>query len=400
MPRLLPECAKVCGLPRRLIPRLFFVERDDASHRLVSSEKPSSQSVIWTLSVSQEGLPASRGRPPTPAVRQDRRVETSAIRRVLVFPVNGYLNRLQAIASAALLARRFDATLQVCWPHFTNVPGPPSDTFAAGWCDEFTLTEDQVRSEFAVGLDDVPRYVTTSPDGTWVGLRGHDRGEQALMGELTAVLDSSAAPVDLVIVAGGSFDISDPTCVEGAWSESFLSAKRDFYRSLPLNSAIESAGATFSSAHPLGYLGLHLRYSDRAHQAPTPWAIKRALARLAADTGLTDVFIASDSPRARSEWSKRVEAMGLRPWDLSASFSELASATSAGPALGDWRILAGSTRLVFFAESSYSVEACVASGSWASSSALPTSRARAVGHRALSHLRAAVTYPARHLKGR
>ena len=211
---------------------------------------------------------------------------------------------------------------------------------------------------------------------------------------------AEAAGRDLVIVAGGSFDISGPSCAEGAWSESFLSAKRDFYRGLPLNSAIESTAAEFSSAHPDGYLGLHLRYSDRAHQAPTPWAIKRALARQAAETGLTDVFIASDSPRARAEWSRRVEGMGLRAWNLSDSFAALASATSAGPALGDWRILGGSTRLVFFAESSYSVEACVASGSWASSSALPTSRARAVGHRALSHLRAAVTYPARNLMRR
>ncbi len=324
-------------------------------------------------------------------------MQTSAIRRVLVFPVNGYLNRLQALASAALLARRFEASLHVCWTYFSNVPGPPSDTFAADWCDRFMLTEDQVGSEFGIGLDDVPRYVTTSPDGTWVGLRGHDRGEQALMGELTAVLASMAAPVDLVIVAGGSFDISDPTCVEGAWSESFLSAKRDFYRGLPLNSAIESAAAEFSSAHPDGYLGLHLRYSDRAHQAPTPWAIKRALARQAAETGLTDVFIASDSPRARAEWSRRVEGMGLRAWNLSDSFSALASSTSAGPALGDWRILGGSARLVFFAESSYSVEACVASGSWASSSALPTSRARGVGHRGLTLVHKAVTYPKRRL---
>ncbi len=324
-------------------------------------------------------------------------MNTSLIRRVLVYPVNGYLNRLQAVASAALLAHRFEAPLKVCWTHFSMVPGPPSDTFAADWCDEFILTEDQVRSEFGLGLEDVPRYVTASPDGAWVGLRGHDRGEQALMGELTAVLASVAAPVDLVIVAGGSFDISDPSCVEGAWSESFLSAKRDFYRGLPLNSAIERAAAEFSSAHPDGYLGLHLRYSDRAHQAPTPWAIKRALARQAADTGLTDVFIASDSPRARAEWGRRVAGMGLRAWDLSDSFAALASATSAGPALGDWRILGGGTRLVFFAESSYSVEACVASGSWASSSALPTSRARAVGHQGLTLVHNAVTYPKRRL---
>jgi hypothetical protein len=322
---------------------------------------------------------------------------STPIRRVLVFPVNGYLNRLQALASAALLARQFEAPLHVCWTHFSMVPGPPSDTFAAGWCDEFILTEDQARSAFHVGLDDVPRYVTTSADGTWIGLRGHDLGEQALMGELLAALEAAPAPVDLVIVAGGSFDITDPAALEGQWSETFLAAKRDFYRALPLNPAIEAAACEFSSSHPRGYLGLHLRYSDRAHQAPTPWAIKRALARQAAETGLTDVFIASDSGRARADWARRVEGMGLRPFHLSGSFAALGAATSAGPALGDWRVLGGSARVVFFAESSYSVEACVASGTWGSSDALPTSRARALGHRGLTLAKSALTYPSRRL---
>lgn len=319
-----------------------------------------------------------------------------AIRRVLVFPVNGYLNRLQALASSAILAQQVEAPLQVCWTPFTAVPGPASDTFSGEWCTEFSVSEGAA----GITLDQVPLYVTHGSDRGIISLRGHDLGEQALMGLLGEALTGIHDPVDLVIVAGGSFDLADPGTTDGTWSESFLAAKRDFYRALPLHSAVESAASAAVASHPEGFIGLHLRYSDRSHQAPMPRAIQRALAGQAEQSGLSSVFIASDTDRAREQWSARVERMGLRPFDLADSFASLAAVTTAGPAMADWRVLGRSRRLVHFAESSYAVEACVASGTWRESSALPTSSVRALAHRGWTLGRAGVTYPSRHWRSR
>ncbi len=318
------------------------------------------------------------------------------VKRVLLYPMNGYVNRLQALASSAILARRFEAPLSVCWTPHPMVPGAASDAFAADWCSRYVVSEDVAARDFGVRLDIVPRYLTVDPRASRISVRGHDRGEQSLMGDLAAALADTDKPVDLVIVAGGSFDIATPDAADGEWSDTFLAAKRDYYRALAFHPAIEEAARTVTARHPDGYLGLHLRYSDRAHQAPRTRTIRAELLRQVKSSGLSDVFIASDSPDARARWTDTAGRLGLRPDSLADEFPRLAATTSAGPALADWRALARAQHLVYFAESSYAVEACVASGSWSSSSALATSGVRAFGHRSMTLGRAAVTYPARH----
>lgn len=323
-------------------------------------------------------------------------VAVPSVRRVLVYPVNGYVNRLQALASSALFAEAVGAPLSVCWTPHPMVPGPAGDAFAHEWVERHVVSEQACAAEWGVSLASIPLYVGSDPEHARVTLRGHDRGEQALMTEFRAALARSTDPDDVVIVAGGSFDYQSPESVDGTWSESFLTAKRDYYRALPLHPAVEAAANEVVDAHPDGFIGLHLRYSDRSHQAPMPGAIAKAIEDQAGSSGLSSVFIASDSPAALREWTDRVRSAGLEPWDLTERFAGLARATSAGPALADWRVLSRSSRMVYFAESSYSVEACVASGSWVESTALATSPTRAAGHRLLTWGRAALTYPQRH----
>jgi hypothetical protein len=275
------------------------------------------------------------------------------------------------------------------------VPGPASDTFAADWVEQHIVSE-ATCAEWGVTLDRIPLYVSTDRDGHRVTLRGHDRGEQALVADVAAALAAQDAPVDVVIVAGGSFDLRSPQSSDGEWTEDFLTRKRDYYRTLPLHPAVERAASEVAEAQANGFIGLHLRYSDRSHQAPRTSSIEAALAKQAAESGLTSVFIASDTSSAREEWTQRAITMGLRPWDLTSRFAGLALETSAGPALADWRTLGRSDRLVYFVESSYAVEACVSSGSWRQSSALATSRGRAAAQRALTWGRAGLSYPARH----
>ncbi len=323
-----------------------------------------------------------------------------SVQRVLLFPVNGYVNRLQALASAAILADQLDARLQVCWPPFELVPGPASDTLGADFVANHVVTADQALGDHGVTIDGVPLYVSIDRPRGMVFLRGHDRGEQPLMGEVSALLQDDSQPATLVIVAGGSFYLDPLGRPEPLWREAFLSAKRDVYRSLPLVAAAENAAASAVAEHGADFIGLHLRYSDRAHQAPTERAIRRALADQSQATGLARVFVASDTPRARERWFEILRGMGLEPWAITHQAWDRREAGSAAPALADWRVLGRSRRLVYFAESSFAVEAAVASGTWAESTALAVSRPRALAYRGIVTARAALTYPSRHWTAR
>jgi len=41
--------------------------------------------------------------------------KTSDLKRIIIIPRNGYLNRLQAIASAAIIAENLDIELKIYW---------------------------------------------------------------------------------------------------------------------------------------------------------------------------------------------------------------------------------------------------------------------------------------------
>ena len=295
---------------------------------------------------------------------------------VAVIPRSGFINRIQAIASAAILARQTGARLRVCWFPCAYVTTPAEDVFTEAWCTEFVVNESWVRQTYGAGVDDLPLYVSWNEREGFIGLRGHDVGEQALMDAFwTDVTDHQPAPRVLVI-AGGTFFIPQPGREEAAVHADFLAAKRDFYRELPLSHEIESLAKAARDADSTPYLGLHLRYTDRSHEAPTRRQIRRAIARVAADTGLKRVFIASDSSAERDYWTREAEILGLVPWVFDAS--EVSGATAA---MVDWRLLGEAERLVYFTASSYAVEAVVASGSWETSIGLGAAPLRSLAVR-------------------
>ena len=175
----------------------------------------------------------------------------------------------------------------------------------------------------------------------------------------------------------------------------FRRRRASAYEALQLNPEIDShAVARIQQHRP--FLGLHLRYSDRNHQAPTRRQISAAVEQLTEDSGLTSLFIASDTRSEQERWSIIARESGLEPWSAAPVTLDRSDPRSALGALIDWRILGGSEAMVFFSESSFAEEAAVATGHWEDCRGLASSSSRSLWVRVSTLARAAQTYPRRH----
>jgi hypothetical protein len=300
-----------------------------------------------------------------------------SLAEIMLFPRSGFINRLQTLASASIMAEQTGAPLRVCWLPCPFVQGPAVDTFSQEWCQDHEVDEGWVRESYGLEMADVPLYVTWNRGQRFVGLRGHDRGEQALLPEFWKTALSQTPAPRAVLVTGGSFYTPSPGTEPDEAHEEFLIAKRDFYRALPLAPEVEVQARSARDTDPRPYLGLHLRYTDRMHETPYRREIRAALRRLADESGLDRLFVASDSREQRQYWVDEAARMGLKPWTFDASGVRGPTA-----AMVDWRLLGYSQRLVYFTASSYSVEAAVASGSWRESIGLGGSPVRSLAIRA------------------
>jgi hypothetical protein len=312
---------------------------------------------------------------------------------VVVYPLSGYVNRLQAMASSALIAKDLDRRLVVCWEPDTAAPAAPDVLFAPEWLDATFAGGDEIRDTWHIDRASIEPYLRQGPDA--IVLAGRDRGEQAFMPELRAALSDTPDVPAIVFEAGGKFALGGDATLSAEQAAAFRQVRGDFYRSLPMSSAIEERVAQ-AVADRGPFIGLHLRYRDRSGQAPLRRAIAPALQRVAERTGLSSVFVASDTPAERDAWLVTCEELGLHAWTVDPGEFPRDDPRSALGALVDWRVLGHSSGMVFFAESSFAEEAAVASGHWDDSIGLSASTAQGVLVKAREYATAAVTYPRRH----
>lgn len=223
-----------------------------------------------------------------------------------VVPWNGYVNRLQAWASADFLAQRLSVKLHVCWEPETVSPTELQNLFAASVLADTFVTADDFVNRFGADHSEFPRYLSTDPERNLIVLAGHDRGEQAFMGELTARIAASTGDVQMIIIAGGHF--------HGTSNTSPVLHRNQFYTHMQWAPAVKSLvdGVT----HPHMFLGAHIRGTDRSLTAPRPRQITEALSRVAEREGTRSIFVAADSPEVRDEWRTRLQRIGLEPWGL------------------------------------------------------------------------------------
>ena len=304
---------------------------------------------------------------------------SSSLDRIVAVPQSGFANRIQTMASASILAEDLAASCSFVWVPFEKLPDGPEAIFSLDYVKHSFISVDSFTREFG-GLASVPRYVASDAARSVVSLRGHDRGEQALLAETLRVLEETRSK-SLVIVAGGSFSLSSG---QNEWDETFLRRKQSYYRSLTFSDAITSVFHATITEHEEPFVALHLRYMDRSHQAPSDGTIVRALEQMRATSASRSMFVASDSAPARMKWMKKAAQMGFQPWTSSLEAGDRSRLGSVQSAVVDWLLLSSAQHVVFFAESSFATEAVIRGGTWDASHALSGSPLTLARHRLLS----------------
>jgi len=299
------------------------------------------------------------------------------------------------MASSSVLAETLGARLRICWEPQELLPVKAREVFSASFCDDLIISSEQAQDEFGVTRASIPYYLHRDRALGQITLAGHDRGEQAFMPDLQRMILEAEPIRVLVIAAGGQFLLPGTTPPGIDAQVDFRSRRNSFYARMAFRAETEDAvdGALAGRA---SFIGLHLRYSDRSHQAPLDRSIRRALRASADDSGITSVFIASDMASARDRWVDESRLLGLDPWFVSHDSLARSNVEGSRAALVDWRVLSHAQRLVYFAESSFAVEAAVAGPGFDDSIGLGTSRVRKAAVLSTGFVRAGLTYPRRH----
>jgi hypothetical protein len=318
------------------------------------------------------------------------------VKQVLIIPRNGYINRLQAIASAQILANQIDAELKVAWVPQVAAPAQEKIVFNSADIDKYFISEEKCQKMCGFLPSEIPRYLKTSATESGVRvvtLAGYDLGEQYFMRELRGLINTQKGSQVIAISAGGRFSLeSESQSIE--WdSPTFQLDRFRWYSELKFHEEIESAIRSAAGSEP--YLGLHLRYSDRSHQTPTRREINEAVQKLAREANIRRIFIASDSRSERERWSIKLKERGFSVWWYDSGGGNRNQELGALGALIDWRLLGMSKSLVYFKESSYGYEAAVSTKNFSGSLGLEANRILSLAIRGQKFTRNAITVPKR-----
>lgn len=307
------------------------------------------------------------------------------INTLAVVPRSGYINRLQAVASAAGLAQQLNAQFQVCWQSQPVAPAPAESILSADFIENFVIDGESFRKRFGYDCSNVPRYLKSEPGV--ISLAGYEHGEQVYMPELKAMIHRVGEPTDVVISAGGNFSFEN--------QETAIEQRGQWYRNFDFAAPIEKAARTLIEDQNQ-FVGLHLRYTDRSHETPLDREVHAAVMQQVERTGTTSIFIASDTRGKRDKWLDRLSQAGLKPWSAQLESHDRANELAGIGAMVDWKILGSATTSVYFAASSFGHEAAVMAGSTGTSIALLGHPVRRWQSRSREWFRAAIYYPRNH----
>lgn len=312
---------------------------------------------------------------------------------VVIRPLSGYVNRLQAVVSAQLLAEQLEADLWINWEPDAVAPAAMDQILPTPYVERSRSTA-EVSEHFETDMASVPRNLSFDPEKGIVTLAGLDRGEQFFMPQLQDYLQHHEVRA-ILISAGGKFTLSDRPVLSESEGRDFRSKRCEVYQRLRLHRGIEDRVESELKNHPR-FAALHLRYSDRSIDSPWNRQIIRALKGLREHNDADELFIASDTPVVRDQWHELSRDLGFEPWSAAAGDLPRADPRSAWDALVDWRLLSNSQEMVYFAASSFAEEACVASGHFDESAALSASSLRKSWVKGQEWSQAVRTYPQRH----
>lgn len=279
-----------------------------------------------------------------------------SLERVVIIPRNGYINRIQALASAKILADQLEVPLSVFWEPEPIAPAACDALFDVDARLFHFIDKAELTALIPDSHEHLPRYLNVLKDEGVIVLAGHDRGEQVFMNELKEQLRDQNLVHTLLIIAGGNFHLT------GTDHESRLARER-LYKEIPWSREIKRRSSVALASHP-HFVALHLRSTDRSREAPTRRQLKKALRVVSTTTGIRECFIAADTSMARNFWQNYATSIDLDPWSIQDANFDRAQSSSAIDAMVDWIILGRSQRLIYSASSSFGEEAAVATGNY------------------------------------
>ena len=288
-----------------------------------------------------------------------------SLERIIVVPRNGYANRLQSWASAAILGAEFDVPVHVLWEPEKIAVSPTRALFDSDLIEQSFISSSEFIDLTGRAHQEFPRYLYLDPEQNVMSLAGHDRGEQGFMLNLMEKLNSNEHAKTLVITAGGKFHV--PGVLD------FDAKRRQFYAGIQWSPQIREAVDQLLEDQEF-YIGTHWRQTDRSIAAPTRSSMESAAVILSRLFHTKSVFVAADGQVGSAQLSAALHARGLQPWSSTvASFDRTSDLAGVG-AIIDWILLGRAQAIAYSSESSFGHEAAVATGHLPESIGLRASR--------------------------
>jgi hypothetical protein len=279
---------------------------------------------------------------------------------LIVLPVNGYMNRIQAIVSGWLLATQLNYEFKVYWVPEKNAPSNVDDIFNADFLQNYFIDSNQWKIFSTLGPNNFPKYLTFLNGDVFI--QGLDKGEQKFIQRMVNV-EIKNHTRNIYIKGGSNFYatiFNDFT--------SFQISKKNLFHVNLFSADLLVDFNKFKSILPSNYIGLHLRSTDRIFEFPPDKKLLRKILEISVLIDTRDVFIATDNPIVLEKWSELLRHNGLIVHAQTNITYDRTNLGSAKSALLDWLALVNCTSLIQTGFSTFSEEAFVYSESISSKS--------------------------------
>jgi hypothetical protein len=273
------------------------------------------------------------------------------MREILIIPVNGYLNRLQAVASTYSLSLELGACFKVLWLKDSIASTDLSSLFAEEFIQKYFVDLCYVSTKYSINdILDIPLYLNIDEERKVITLVGHDKGEQFFMNQLNLLVNNiEYKDFSIIIKAGGKFSLSN--------APDFIENRRFFYNNILFASDIYNF--VNQKKFKLPYLGLHLRTTDRSIHSPTRRQLINYLLKLQQELGINHVFLASDNSNYDAKFTKNLNALGFDVFKANTDILDRIHPEAGRQAMIDWLILSRSVATAYHKDSSFSQEAAI-----------------------------------------
>ncbi len=272
------------------------------------------------------------------------------MREIIIMPVNGYVNRLQAIASCYDLSLFFTIPFKILWVEETVASASINSLFGSNFIKNYFIDFNYIISKYNYDIHNIPLFLNVNKDRKIITLVGHDKGEQFFMNELDKLVKNFAyKDFSIIIKAGGKFSVLN--------SHRFVENRKTFYRNIDF--AYDITQFVSQRKFKLPYLGLHLRTTDRSINSPTKKQMLNYLLRLRHELNINKVFLSSDNSLVSMQYSKEISSLGFDIIKANPNVLDRANPKAGKQALIDWILLSRSIASVYHKESSFSQEAAI-----------------------------------------